>query len=168
MHRTSAGIPMSSGAVADGHELPLSWDINTSKQVAWRIAIPGLAHSSPIVGDGRIYLTSAAAADGEVGLVTGDVDAAGIDPAADLAPHEWHLFAIDLADGEIIWDTVAHRGVPRLARHAKASHANASHAKASHAKASHAKASHAKANHAKAWQATPRQEKALNKQPSRT
>ena len=90
--------PHASGA-ADGHELPLSWDIDTSEQVAWRIAITGLAHSSPIVWDGLIYLTSAVAADSEVGLITGDVSAAGIDPAADLAPHEWHLFAIDLADG---------------------------------------------------------------------
>jgi outer membrane protein assembly factor BamB len=116
--------PHASGA-ADGHELPSSWDIDTGEQVAWRVAIPGLAHSSPIVWDGRIYLTTAVAAGGEVDLVTGDVDAAGIDPAADLGPHAWHLIAIALADGEIIWDTVAYRGDPRLARHAKASHASA-------------------------------------------
>jgi len=111
--------------VADGHGLPVSWDVATGRQVAWQIPLPGLAHSSPVVWGDRVYLTTAVADSGEVDLTTGNVDVAGIDPAADLVVHAWHLLAVDLGSGDVVWDTVAHRGVPRLARHAKASHASA-------------------------------------------
>jgi outer membrane protein assembly factor BamB len=104
----------------------MAWShVDTGEHVAWRIAIPGLSHSSPIAWDDRVYLTTAVAERGEVGVTTGDVDAAGIDPAGDLVVHAWHLLAVDLATGDVVWDTVAHRGVPRLARHVKASHASA-------------------------------------------
>lgn len=116
--------PGASG-VADGHELPVSWDADSGEQIAWRTPLPGLAHSSPIVWGDRIYVTTAVADSGEVDLITGDVDAAGIDPAADLVSHTWHLIAVDLDSGETVWDTIAHRGEPRLARHAKASHSSA-------------------------------------------
>jgi len=116
--------PGASGA-ADGHDLPVSWDIDSGEHVGWRIPLPGLAHSSPVVWDDRIYVTVAVADGAAVDVITGDVDAAGIDPAADLVRHAWHLVAVDLASGEIVWDTVAYRGQPRLARHVKASHASA-------------------------------------------
>lgn len=111
--------------VADGHDLPLRWNVDSGEHVAWRIPVPGLAHSSPVVWDDRVYVTTAVAGQGDVDLTIGDSAAAGIDPAADLVPHAWHLLAVDLASGGIVWDKVAHRGVPRLARHIKASHASA-------------------------------------------
>jgi outer membrane protein assembly factor BamB len=40
-----------------GKGLPLEW--STTKNVAWKQAIPGLGWSSPIVLNGRVYLTSA-------------------------------------------------------------------------------------------------------------
>src|SRR5207244_8853668 len=39
--------------------LPFEW--SSEKNVAWKISIPGLAWSSPVVSKGQIYLTSAVA-----------------------------------------------------------------------------------------------------------
>src|SRR5205085_10321283 len=40
-----------------GKALPIEW--STTKNVAWKTAIPGKGWSSPIVLDGRVYVTSA-------------------------------------------------------------------------------------------------------------
>jgi outer membrane protein assembly factor BamB len=45
-----------------GKGLPIEW--STTKNVAWKETIPGKGWSSPIVQEGRVYLTTAVAADG--------------------------------------------------------------------------------------------------------
>jgi hypothetical protein len=50
--------PQASG-IADGQQLPDRWNVATGENVRWRTPIPGLAHSSPIVWGGRIFVTSA-------------------------------------------------------------------------------------------------------------
>ncbi len=50
--------PNASG-VADGADPPVSWDAVKSVNVKWRTAIPGLAHSGPVVWGDRIFVTSA-------------------------------------------------------------------------------------------------------------
>ena len=105
--------------------LPTTWSLKPARNVAWRIALPGLGHSSPIVWNDRIYVTTAVAAEGKPGVVLGNVSKSGIDPATDTGRHAWRLIAIDKATGKVIWDRVAHEGVPRMKRHVKASHASA-------------------------------------------
>jgi outer membrane protein assembly factor BamB len=113
----------SAGIGAPSARPPTSWDIASSKNVAWKTAIPGLAHSSPIVWGDRIYVTTAVAASGSPQLVTGEK--AGIDSASDMVSHSWQIMAIDKATGKVVWSRVAHQGVPRLKRHLKGSHASA-------------------------------------------
>jgi outer membrane protein assembly factor BamB len=102
---------------------PASWDLGSSANVAWKTPIPGLAHSSPIVWGDRIYVTTAVASTGRQTLVTGEK--AGIDSAADMVSHAWHLIAVEKRSGQIVWDRLVHQGVPRMKRHVKASHASA-------------------------------------------
>ena len=45
-----------------GKGLPIEW--STTKNVVWKEAIPGRGWSSPIVVDGRIYLTTAVPVEG--------------------------------------------------------------------------------------------------------
>jgi outer membrane protein assembly factor BamB len=104
---------------------PVSWSVAPAKSIGWKTPLPGLAHSSPIVWGNRIYVTTAVARDGKPGVVLGDVSKAGIDPAADSGRHTWRLIALDKDSGKVVWDTVAHEGVPRMKRHVKASHASA-------------------------------------------
>jgi outer membrane protein assembly factor BamB len=104
---------------------PVKWRLSPDTGIAWKTAIPGLAHSSPIVFGDRVYLTTAVAAEGKPRIVVGDVNKSGIDPATDTGRHSWRLIAIDKATGRIAWDKVAYEGVPRMKRHVKASHASA-------------------------------------------
>src|SRR4029453_652887 len=67
----------------------------------------------------------AVAASGKQSVVTGDSSKSGIDPATDMVSHTWRVIAIDKSSGKIVWNRVAHQGVPRLKRHVKASHAAA-------------------------------------------
>jgi outer membrane protein assembly factor BamB len=109
--------------VASGAKPPLTWDTASSKNIAWKTAIPGLAHSSPIVWGDRIYVTTAVASSGTPTLTIGGKD--GIDSAADMVVHSWRLIAVDRVSGKIAWDREVHKGLPRLKRHVKASHASA-------------------------------------------
>ena len=40
--------PRASG-VSEGHSTPITWDVKDSKNIRWKTAIPGLAHSSPTI-----------------------------------------------------------------------------------------------------------------------
>lgn len=112
--------------VGQGATPPISWDVQSSRNVAWAAEMPGLGHSSPVVWGDRIFLTTAVAPGAAAqSLALGDVDRAGTDPAPDLIRHRWQLLAIDRASGRILWQRTAHDGVPRVKRHAKASHASA-------------------------------------------
>lgn len=98
---------------------PIRWDLETGENVQWRTPIPGLAHSSPIVWGGRIYVATAVRpgkAELKVGLY-GDIES-----AADQAEHEWRLLSLERSSGRIVWNVVAHQGIPRVKRHPKSSH----------------------------------------------
>ena len=113
------------GVAAGTSTPPVQWRLTPDTGIAWKTAIPGLAHSSPIVFGDRVYLTTAVAAEGKPRIVLGDVSKSGIDPATDTGRHAWRLIAIDKASGKIAWDKVAYEGTPRMKRHVKASHASA-------------------------------------------
>jgi outer membrane protein assembly factor BamB/ribosomal protein S28E/S33 len=113
--------PQASG-IADGQKPPTTWDVEQKSNLRWKTAIPGLGHSCPVVWGDRVYVTSAVRLDGKsdlkVGLY-GDVDSAD-----DLTEHSWRTYCVNKNSGEIIWDRIAHNGVPRTKRHTKGSHAN--------------------------------------------
>lgn len=111
--------------IAEGARPPVSWDLATSKNVAWKVPIRGLAHSSPIVWGDRVFVTTAVAEGGDATVRTGDSSRAGIDAAKDLVSHSWRLIALERATGSIAWDREMTTGVPRVKRHVKSSHASA-------------------------------------------
>ena len=88
----------------------------------WKTPIPGLAHSSPIVWNGRVYLTTAisgkAGATFKRGLY-GDGDASD-----DTSIHQWKLIALELKSGKILWDRTAYEGAPKEKRHIKSTYAS--------------------------------------------
>ena len=116
--------PGAGGVAAESAKPPSTWDIGSSRNVAWKVTLPGLAHSSPIVWGDRIYVTTAVPSQpGTPTVITGEK--AGIDSAKDMIAHTWRLLAFDKTTGKVIWDKVVHQGMPRLKRHVKASHASA-------------------------------------------
>src|SRR5580765_8474934 len=77
---------------------PIRWNLNRGENVQWQTEIPGLAHSSPILWDDQIYVTTAVQkdkADLKVGLY------GSIDPVANDQPQQWRLIAVDKKSGKI-------------------------------------------------------------------
>jgi outer membrane protein assembly factor BamB len=112
--------PQASG-VSDTDPLPASWDAEKSVNIRWKTPIPGLAHSSPIVWGNRIFLTTAISSAEKFAYVPKD---RGISLANDSVPHTWRIFCLDKNSGRIIWERLAHEGIPRAKRHIKATQAN--------------------------------------------
>ena len=114
--------PFASGIV-ESKQLPDQWDIITGENIRWKLKIPGLGHSSPVVWGDRLFITTAISGSGsdslKVGLY-GDIDEVG-----DRSEHEFRVYCIDKKSGEILWVHLAHKGVPITERHTKSSHANA-------------------------------------------
>ena len=122
--------PSASG-VADGQSLPDTWDAaggqavtrERGQAVKWRVAIPGLAHSSPIVWDDLVIVTTAVSS---LANATFKPGLYGEGTASeDRTPQRWMVIALDRATGKTRWERVAYQGVPKEKRHIKATYANA-------------------------------------------
>lgn len=117
--------PSFRGTEANGvgpRALPVAWDVAKNQNIAWKTAIPGLGHSSPVVWGDVVYVTTAVSSGGESKLVMKND---GVIMADDQVAHTWRVLAIDRRSGKVLWDRVAHEGVPRMKRHVKSSFANA-------------------------------------------
>jgi outer membrane protein assembly factor BamB len=100
---------------------PTNWNVEAGTNIRWQTPLPGLAHASPIVWGDRVYVATAVkpgTAELKVGLY-GDIK-----PLEEKESHQWRLLALDKATGKIIWDTLAHEGIPRAKRHPKATPCN--------------------------------------------
>lgn len=113
--------PGASG-VAEGFATPVSWNVEASKGVVWKTPIPGLGHSSPIIWQDRVCVTTAISGKADVELKVGLYG--NIDPVDDDTPHEWRVICLDKDTGEVAWSQTARRAVPTIKRHTKSTHAN--------------------------------------------
>jgi outer membrane protein assembly factor BamB len=114
--------PQASG-VRDGQNLPDTWDGKSGEHVLWRMPIPGLAHSSPVVWGQRIFVTSAVSSKGSATFrpgLYGDGDA-----SEDRSRHRFLVHAIDKRTGRMVWERVAYEGEPIDKRHIKSTYASA-------------------------------------------
>jgi outer membrane protein assembly factor BamB len=48
-----------------------------------------------------------------------------VEPSSDVSKHTWKIYALDRKSGKILWERVAHEGVPRTKRHPKSTQATA-------------------------------------------
>jgi outer membrane protein assembly factor BamB len=110
--------------VAENQGLPDRWNPSSGENILWRTAIPGLAHSSPIVWGDTLFVTSAISgrkdATFKPGLY-GDGDA-----SEDRSEHRWMLYAVDKRTGTIRWERAAAQGAPKNKRHIKSTYASSS------------------------------------------
>ncbi len=86
-----ADWPQFRGPTGDGistaSDIPIEW--SSTEHVAWKQAIPGVGWSSPVVSNGRLYLTTAVGEDEQ--------------------PISLRTLCVDATDGHIIWDTEVFR-----------------------------------------------------------
>ena len=108
------------GVVADDPGLPDSW--SETENVVWKVDVPGLGWSSPIVWDDHVFLTSAISAGKEPAPVAGLYDEHDHVKAA--APQRWMVYDFDFKTGKLRWEREMHQGAPPLLRHIKNSYAS--------------------------------------------
>ncbi|MEO8436267.1 MAG: PQQ-binding-like beta-propeller repeat protein [Pyrinomonadaceae bacterium] len=109
--------------------LPDEW--SGTKNVKWKTPIAGRGHSSPIVWDKKIFLTTALDGEAIPGRKPGVThkmadgsdfvhpDAVGAD-----LKHTFKVVCLDRETGKIIWERVAYEGPVHDSRHKKASFAS--------------------------------------------
>ncbi len=108
--------------VADGQYPPVQWNEEAQNNILWKVPIPGISHSSPVIWGDKVFITTAVSSDTSavlrVGLY-GDVK-----PDADVSEHRWEVYCLDRKSGKILWQQLAHQGVPQVKRHTKATQSN--------------------------------------------
>jgi outer membrane protein assembly factor BamB len=115
--------PFASG-VADGKEpTAVTWNTSTGENILWKTPLAGVAVSSPIVWGERVFVSTAVSSDPTAGIKTGLYGA--VEPAKDVSQHSWKLVALDKRTGKMLWERVAHEGIPKTKRHPKSSQATA-------------------------------------------
>ena len=114
--------PLSTG-VAPLADPPTEWD--ETKNICWRTAIPGFGHSSPVVWNDRIFVTSA--------IPVGDAlpprpsQAPGAHDNLPVTHHQrFVVLAVDRLSGDIAWQTTVGELLPHETWHVSASAASAS------------------------------------------
>lgn len=70
--------------VSKAADVPLKW--SAAEGVAWKVEVPGTGWSSPVLSQGRLYLTSAV-------------------PSATSGDVTLHALCLDAKDGHVLWDT---------------------------------------------------------------
>src|SRR5947207_15704345 len=95
--------------VAEAKSLPDSWD--TTKNVVWKVDVPGRGWSSPVVWGERIFLTTVTSdknpQNPRKGLYIEDL--AGKVPPGE---HRWLVLCLDFKTGKPLWQKEVHKGNP--------------------------------------------------------
>ncbi len=101
--------PSATGVSADANP-PLEW--SETKNVRWKIAIPGRGAASPVIWGDRLFLLTA--------VPKGVTGTAAHAPRGGYRPRDMHQFmvlAIDRHHGEILWQRIAREAKPHEATH---------------------------------------------------
>lgn len=101
--------PLGTGVSPSG-DPPIEW--SESKNIKWKIEIPGRGSSSPVVWGDRLFLLTAIPAG--VPAAEAHKPRGGINPRI---AHQFKVLAINRADGKIVWERTAREEVPHEASH---------------------------------------------------
>jgi outer membrane protein assembly factor BamB len=107
--------------VADGQFPPTTFDVPKGKNVRWKTPIPGLGHACPVIWGDQVFLTTAVGSNSAT-LKPGQYG--DVDSVKEDMPHEFRVICLNRHTGSIIWNELAHKGVPKVKRHLKSTHAN--------------------------------------------
>jgi outer membrane protein assembly factor BamB len=96
--------------VAPHADPPLQW--SESKNIKWKVEIPGRGSASPVIWGDRLFLVTAVPA--------GSTGADSHRPLGGVQPrvaHQFKVMAIDRATGKTVWERTAREEVPHEASH---------------------------------------------------
>ena len=105
--------PLGAG-VAPNADPPVEW--SETKNVRWKVALPGKGHSTPIVWGDRIFLTTAVPY-GEA-LPPKHSTAPGTHDGVPVTQrHEFAVLAVNRRDGKVQWKKTVHKKLPHEGGH---------------------------------------------------
>lgn len=110
-----------SRGISERSDLADHW--STTESVEWKTDIAGRGWSSPIVWGDRIFVTTVVNL-GEEEAPKKGLYFGGERTKPPTADHEWRVLCLDLKTGKVIWNELAHRGVPATTIHIKNSYAS--------------------------------------------
>jgi len=109
------------GVVADNPNLPDSW--SETKNVEWKVDLPGRGWSSPVVWGDRVFLTTVInegeSEEPKKGLYFG-----GNRPKPPSSEHSWRVICLSLSDGSTQWEKSVRSAAPQTSIHIKNSFAS--------------------------------------------
>ena len=107
--------------VAEDAVLPVSW--SATKNVAWKVDIPGRGWSSPVVWGDKVFLTTVAS-EGAVEEAKKGLYRGGNRDKVSAGAHHWIVYCIDFEGGRILWQKTVHTGKPGQPIHIKNTYAS--------------------------------------------
>ena len=114
--------PLGTGVAPDAKP-PVHW--STTKNIRWKVQLPGKGHSSPVVWDNHVFVTAAIPIGPKLpprmSGRPGEHDNLPIE-----SKHQFVVIAVDRRDGAISWKKVVREEVPHEAGHITGSLASAS------------------------------------------
>jgi outer membrane protein assembly factor BamB len=90
---------LNGSGVTNDPAAPMSWGVE--ENLLWQAEIPGAGWSSPIVIDGKVFVTTAVT-DG---------------PQSSSSDYRWEVLCLDAKTGKLLWTKTALEGKPRLETH---------------------------------------------------
>ena len=109
--------PLGTG-VAPFASPPIEW--GEKKKICWKIALPGKGHSTPIIWDDRVFITTAMPF-GEVLTPTYSDHPGAHDEDPITHRHKFVVMGINRPDGKILWEQTVREELPHAGGHTTAS-----------------------------------------------
>jgi outer membrane protein assembly factor BamB len=101
--------PLGTG-VAPAADPPVEW--SESRNIKWKVEIPGRGSASPVIWGDRIFLLTAIPAG--VPIADAHKPRGGVSPRV---AHQYKVLAISRADGKVVWERTAREEAPHEASH---------------------------------------------------
>jgi len=99
-------------------DAPVEW--SDTKNVAWRVAIPGRGHSSPVIWGDRIFLTTAVPAEAASEPAAPQKSGRGAGGGAGAGrEHKFVLLCLDRNTGKVLWERVGVAAKPHEGYHGR-------------------------------------------------
>ncbi len=106
--------PHANGVAPFGNP-PIEW--SETKNIKWKIEIPGKSHATPIIWNNRIFVLTAIETDKQVEKQTKAKRRLGPPNTRTSNVHKFVIFAINRSDGQIVWQHTAREELPHEGRH---------------------------------------------------
>jgi len=108
--------------ISSDTNLPLKWSDNEG--IKWKTPIPGAGHSSPIIWENRVFVTTAVADDPNVQTFKGGMYFGGDRRKPDDSEYTFKVICLNAENGEILWEKAVTKQRPRTRRHSKNTYAS--------------------------------------------